>query len=240
MSGSDDETYTVPAKDPRLFDGVKRKRINFVPAGSASSAPATPTPSGQCVTDRYLSIVMSSKAREGDGCVSAPVTVSPTPAATPPPSICEVCNNPMTETLGPRGEIIPHEASLAHQVKLGHSHPPSSIDRTRKGLAFLQAQGWDPDSRLGLGATGQGRLHPIVVKEKKDKDGIGLERKEVKATDVPKKVQKVNAKQARKMDVEAKKRGEILRDMFYRDEAVDRYLGELRNLSHEDSKKKQT
>jgi hypothetical protein len=235
MSNSDDETYLVPSKDPRLFAGIKRKRINFVPAASASSAPATPTPSAQSVTDRYLSIVMSEANSKP---TSEPVTTTQTPSVTPP-RICEICHNPVIETLGPDGETIPHEASLAHQVKLQHSHPPSSVDRTRKGLAFLQAQGWDPDSRLGLGAAGEGRLHPIVVKEKNDRDGIGIERKEVKLVEAPKKVQKLNAKQSRKMDAEAKKRGELLRDMFFRDEAVDKYLGELRHEDIQRSKSRQ-
>lgn len=228
MTDSDEETYTAPIIDERPFAGLKRKPINFVPAPSKSTVPVAPAPvDGQSIADRYLAMVMAGSSKQNSS-ISAPATVSASPVATPPPPrVCEVCSNPVTDIIGPGGEIIPHESSLAHQVKLGHSFPPSAIDRTRKGFAFLQAQGWDPDKRLGLGATGEGRLYPVTVKEKNDKEGIGLEKKEIKAVEAPKKVQKLNAKETRQKEAEAKRRTQKLQDMFYRSEAMDKYLGEL-------------
>lgn len=59
-------------------------------------------------------------------------------------------------------------------MALPHSHPPSSLDRARTGLAILQSQGWDPDSCPGLGANGQGILDPVRAVEVVDREGIGL------------------------------------------------------------------
>lgn len=134
----------------------------------------------------------------------------------------------------------PHEASLAHQLCLTHSHPPSHLDRTRHGLRYLSAYGWDPDSRLGLGAPGrEGIREPVKAKVKHDTVGLGVnsvdedwsssKRDKDKSAQgaKPAKVVKLNAKQARKGHAEARKKGEMLREMFYRGDDVQRYLGGL-------------
>lgn len=211
MSASDDETYTIPIKDQRYFGaGLKRKRVKFVPA----SSPATPQPSasGPAVSDLYLSIVGGAKK---DGSSSAQSTPEASGVSASAPQRCPVCDLPLAEG---------HESSLAHQVCVQHSHPPSAIERTRKGLSFLQAHGWDPDSRKGLGKGGEGILHPIKLKEKNDTVGLGMT---VPRNAAPKaKVEKLNAKEVRKNEEQGKRRKEQLQRLFYSSDDVLRYLGE--------------
>ncbi|RAH82270.1 hypothetical protein BO86DRAFT_447975 [Aspergillus japonicus CBS 114.51] len=203
-------------------------------------------------------------------------TPTPTPTLPPPPpsprqdnnlnlkpnsnpnsQICEICNLPLTasssssssQTKTPTAESStrPHEASLAHQLCLTHSHPPSHLDRTRPGLRYLAAYGWDPDSRLGLGAPGrEGIRAPVKGKLKVDTVGLRVTGHNADDEDAPTKrkrvvggqeqaggrgsgsakIQKLNAKEVRRGQVDARKRGERLRELFYRDERVLRYLGE--------------
>ncbi|EON61258.1 hypothetical protein W97_00471 [Coniosporium apollinis CBS 100218] len=226
MAESDDETYIVPLKDQRIFGaGIKRKRVQFVPSStpSATSLPNTSI-NTTSLGDTYMSIVLSK---------------SPTPAAdTPPPEpadpptgpaitkTCDICKLP----IGSDSKTVPHEASIAHQLCLEHSHPPSAIDRTRKGLSYLQAYGWDPDSRVGLGASGDGILAPIKAKEKRDTVGLGVETlstKEKKAFVAKDKVRKLHAGEVRKREEESRRKGQKLQQMFYMDDNVQKYLGEL-------------
>lgn len=145
-----------------------------------------------------------------------------------------------------------HDTSLAHQLCLAHSHPPSHLDRTRHGLRYLSAYGWDPDSRLGLGMPGrEGIREPIRGRLKVDTVGLGVRADNdedgsghghgpggVKRKEREKRVkesvegkwrrvgkQKLNAKEIRRGDVEARKRGQKLSEMFYRSEDLGRYLG---------------
>ena len=147
---------------------------------------------------------------------------------------CEVCNLPIDS------DLASHETSIAHQVCLTHSHPPSHIDRSRHGFRYLSAFGWDPDSRLGLGAPGrEGIREPVKAKVKHDTVGLGVNvdedidgnstRKKTRNQETvkPGKVEKINAKQARKGHVEAKEKNERLRKAFYQSDDVQRYLGEL-------------
>lgn len=112
---------------------------------------------------------------------------------------------------------------------LKHSHPPSAIDRTRKGLSYLEAYGWDPDGRTGLGASGEGILYPIKANEKRDTVGLGVKTKPAKNAEslVKKKPDKFDAGRVRKMEDEGKKKREKLQQMFYQNDDVLRYLGEL-------------
>ena len=119
----------------------------------------------------------------------------------------------------------PHEASLAHQVCLIPSYPPSHLDRNRKGLAYLSAYGWDPDSRLGLGATGHGIRFPIKTKRKDDKMGIGMVLPKEGDRRKKEKVEKLDAGKIRKLHEKDKKKGEKLRETFYRNDDMARYLG---------------
>ncbi|KAF2145623.1 uncharacterized protein K452DRAFT_221337 [Aplosporella prunicola CBS 121167] len=203
-SASDDDAYyTVPLRDQRVFGaGIRRKRVLFVPEEAAAPAPAKRLRSGGDVADLYAAIL------EGRGGASAP------PA--PTEELCATCNLPLRPG---------HSATLAHQVSLTHSHPPSAIARDRKGLAFLRAHGYDPDARRGLGKEGEGILHPIKVREKKDTVGLGA-RLPVKNA-APKKVQKLGAKEVREKEEEARRRREGLQRMFYEREEVVKYLGEL-------------
>lgn len=126
----------------------------------------------------------------------------------------------------------PHEASLAHQVCLKHSHPPSHLDRTRTGMRYLSTYGWDPDSRLGLGAPGrEGIREPLKGRVKHDTAGLGsgLD-KDGDPIKVPlpvkNKVVKLNPKDMRRKEAEAKKRGEKMRNLFFQSDEVLKYLGE--------------
>lgn len=97
---------------------------------------------------------------------------------------------------------------------------------------MLQSYGWDPDQRIGLGASGEGILHPIKPKEKRDTVGLGVGRedetqgkKQSRQKEPPKRVEKLGAGKIRKMEVEGQKRDEKLREMFYASEDVEKYLG---------------
>ncbi|RLL98631.1 hypothetical protein CFD26_104646 [Aspergillus turcosus] len=251
MSHNDDEDYFLPLEDQRVFGaGIRRKRVQFVRSSehelnTTTSRTTTTTPqstsSGLSPADKYLSIVLPKDQQP-----SKPAARNETASAPPSPSAvlapvqrCEVCNLPLEdETSGTdaKGLTRPHEASLAHQLCLSHSHPPSHLDRTRHGLRYLSAYGWDPDSRLGLGAPGrEGIREPLKGRLKVDTVGLGAEgevessakgkKRVAGATAAPTKVQKLNAKQVRRGHFDAKRRAEKLREMFYQNDDVQRYLG---------------
>jgi hypothetical protein len=231
-----DDDYEIPLQDQRVFGaGIKRKRVHFVPATTSSSTPATPPAAPaqtSSVGDRYLSIVLSRTSTEDERSASEPppTTSSEDGAldtfAPSSSSICGICSLPLPSTSD--STTRPHEASLAHQVCLTHSHPPSHIDRWRVGLRYLKSQGWDPDSRLGLGAAGQGIQYPIKPKVKDDKLGIGVvipKEMDGRKKERLDKREKLDAGRVRKLDDRDRKRREKLQEMFYRSEDVERYLG---------------
>ena len=224
---SDEDTYEIPLQDQRVFGaGIKRQRVKFVPSTESSATVQasgnTPTRS---VGDFYLSLVLKdSKAAAQQTSPAASITADP--LSRPTAEVCEICNLPFQthdtpEVSNPR----PHEASLAHQICLTHSHPPSHLDRNRKGLAYLTSYGWDPDSRMGLGASGQGIQYPIKTKPKDDKMGIGVLLPKESERKKKEKIEKLDAGKVRKMHEKDKKRAEKLREMFYRNDDVERYLG---------------
>lgn len=242
--------------------GIRRKRVPFVRSSEHelnTINPARPSiPSGPSIADTYLSIVLkkektsTSPSTPTESEIPAPVrstnSAPPTSEAlSHPPATstsqaqskdhCEICNLPISsepgsDTNSDTSTSRPHEASLAHQVCLQHSHPPSHLDRTRAGLRYLSNYGWDPDRRLGLGATGrEGILEPLKGRIKHDTVGLGAgldaDGDRIRAPPPPpKKVEKLNAKQARKGAAEARKRGEKLRKMFFQSDEVLKYLGE--------------
>ncbi|CAJ2513681.1 Uu.00g018000.m01.CDS01 [Anthostomella pinea] len=222
---SDQDEYEVPLQDRRPFGaGLKRKRVVFVPAstGGLNTTEETriPKPS-RSVSDMYLSIVLPKDANQSTGANET---------NTPAPQICQVCSLPINkdseavDTNNATGR--PHEASIAHQVCMTHSHPPSALDRSRMGLGVLQSQGWDPDSRIGLGATQQGMKYPIKAKPKYDTLGIGVEvPKDAVVKKKKEKVQTLDAKKARKKAADDKRRHKKLRQQFYGNSDVDKYLG---------------
>ncbi|EGC47539.1 G-patch domain-containing protein [Histoplasma capsulatum var. duboisii H88] len=239
----DDDEYFVSLEGQRVFGaGIKRKRVHFIPSSetSASAISSSPqetssfsTPNTFSIGDRYLSIVLSSSSDAGKSKLHQ--TTSTTTSISTKPT-CEICDLPLPPFPSPSLDSSssssqmakytsnPHEATLAHQICLSHSHPPSAIDRTRTGFKYLSAQGWDPDSRLGLGPQGQGIAVPLKPRVKHDTLGLGVKQPE-KAKQARTRVEKLNAKQVRKMEVEGKKKGEKLREMFYASYDIEKYLG---------------
>lgn len=170
----DDEEYVIPLIDQSVFGaGIRRNCVKFVPSEPAGSQTKADIPNGAAVADLYRSIVLregwsTDKLREANGQQNSnTVSESAAPNAELEVTLCEICNLPLEL---PNSTITtptdPHEACLVHQLCLSHSHPPSHLDRTRKGLIYLSSYGWDPDRRLGLGAAGDGRLAPIRGKLK--------------------------------------------------------------------------
>ncbi|KAK8166515.1 hypothetical protein IWX90DRAFT_215677 [Phyllosticta citrichinensis] len=254
MSASDDDDYYLPLTSARFFgDGPRAKRVKFVPASSATpqTSSTSSKPDGPSAADLYLSIIGSKKPQTApatpselsnprseeeadtsrhDRSASAPTqpaastTAAGTTSTPPPPAIAEPETCPSCKL-----PLVPgHEATLAHQISLQHSHPPSAIERSRKGLAYLRKHGWDPDSRQGLGAGGEGVLYPIKAKEKNDKLGVGMTTAQAQARtrEKEKKEKKLDAAGVRKKDEEDKKRRERLQRMFYERDDVLKYLGE--------------
>ena len=223
----DEEEYFIPLQDQRVFGaGIKRKRVNFVhPEKPSTSTPPQSSPTGTS-SDLYLSIVFNRPDPSATNDLPSPSTPEnstqtfcPEASSTP---LCTICSLPLQV---PSTSTHPHEASLAHQVCLAHSYPPSYLDRTRPGFKYLTSYGWDPDSRLGLGATGAGIRVPIKGKVKNDTVGLGVEFGKKGKKVIDKKVEKLDAKKVRKMDEVGRRKGERLREMFYRNDDVERYLG---------------
>ncbi|KAI7467555.1 hypothetical protein KC364_g7625, partial [Hortaea werneckii] len=252
---AEEDEYEIPLRDQRYFGaGIKRKRIQFVPSSSthdhqqSTSLPTTPT-SSSSAADKYLSIVLKNNTTKEDfeRPTSAPPTqdestprppslhaktdnnASSTITTTIEPTPCPTCHRPI-----PPGQEVAHQSSLTHQIALTHSHPPSHLDRKRKGLAVLESQGWDPDSRVGLGADGNtGRLYPVQAREKKDRVGLGgTIHVEAAMGKGEKKAEKLDAGRMRERDQEGRKKAEGLRNAFYRSEEVERYLGQTSATIH--------
>lgn len=240
MTDYGDDEYEIPLQDQRIFGaGIKRKRVKFVPSSAPTPTISLPiTTPARSVGDLYLSLVLPQDSQQAPSEERTSSNTPQDPRIDATSRVCEVCSLPVKLTdddVVDLGEVQnsedklkarPHEASLAHQVCLEHSHPPSNVDRNRKGLAYLSSYGWDPDSRLGLGANGQGIQHPIKTKEKNDKLGLGVVvpkdkdlLKMMKKKDV-----KLDAGKIRKLAQKDKQRTERLRDEFYRSEDVERYL----------------
>lgn len=227
---SDDEDSVQKEQQLTFGAGIKRKRIDFIPASAGTDE--TPkisqsTPFG----NQYLSIVFKDGGSTKETSISgtkesSQASESPTKQAPAVNDlICDICKLPRSAPdYNSSMTARPHEASIAHMVCLEHSHPPSHLDRSRQGIKYLSSYGWDPDSRLGLGASGEGIRAPIKAKVKNDTVGLGVQLKEIK--DAPrKKVESLNVKQARKKDLEDRKKRERLQEMFYRNDDVEKYLG---------------
>ncbi|KAI9783413.1 MAG: hypothetical protein M1816_001387 [Peltula sp. TS41687] len=253
----DDEYFIPLQDQRVFGAGLKRKRIQFVPSTSLSTSGTTPATTTTTAAERnkptagsiYASIVLPT----GNGVTSAPVgpDITNEDETSEPSSpshggqvardnLCEVCHLPLSTassscpsdqtsatTTTTTTNQKPHEATLAHQACLTHSHPPSHLDRRHKGLQYLSSYGWDPDGRLGLGAKGgEGRLFPVKPTMKNDTWGVGF--KLPKGNKVVKKEEekkKLGAKQMRKRHEEERRKAKRLQDMFYQSEEVVRYLG---------------
>ncbi|RMZ84676.1 hypothetical protein DV737_g896, partial [Chaetothyriales sp. CBS 132003] len=196
----DDDEYTIPLQDQRVFGaGIKRKRIAFVPAAAASSPAEDSLYSlrrpASSAADKYLSIVLPKQRMQQDN------------------------NNAAESSI----EIERSAEAESRQLCLEHSQPPSHLDRSRVGVKYLTAHGWDPDSGRGLGVRGEGIRMPIKAREKNDT--AGLREREAKKGQEDGLIVRLNAKQVRKKEMAAKKRAEALRAALYNDVDVDKYLG---------------
>ena len=211
--------------------GTKRKRVDFVPAASPSAQVEAAPRSFRSVGDQYLLIVLKGNAATAKDIVpsvksarslEAPVPKEP---ALEHDIVCEICRHPLTPDSDKANTLSPntHDLSLAHQVCVQHSYPPSHLDRTRQGLKYLSSYGWDPDARVGLGAAGEGIRAPIKAKVKNDTVGLGLKVPEGKKT--AGRVEILDAGKVRKKDREDRKRREKLHERFYQSEDVEKYLG---------------
>ena len=226
----DDEDST-PLEVQRLFGaGIKRKRVDFVPAGTLSTAAPKNTNLPTFTEDQYLSLVLKN-GLFSKGPSTTDIDASNDPETTSQDqrcskdAVCEICNLPFNGSDDAiKAPAKPHEASIAHQVCLKHSYPPSHLDRERQGLKYLSSYGWDPDSRLGLGTTGEGIRVPIKAKVKNDTVGLGVELRELKEKP-EKKTEKLDAKKVRKKELEDRRKREKLQQIFYGNDDVEKYLG---------------
>lgn len=99
----------------------------------------------------------------------------------------------------------------------------------------MQSYGWDVDARVGLGAHGEGMLFPLVPKEKRDKLGLGVDRKAeerrrglMKGRGVARQGEiSLDAGKIQKLAKVEKRKHDKLQRMFYGNDEVEKYLGEL-------------
>ena len=247
-----DEEYEIPLKGQRYFGaGIKRKRVKFVPSSSnEATVQSLPTTPSQSAADAYLSIVFKDTAAAERAASAPPVEsdishknlIEDLPRAESVledealNETCDICRLPITS----RNSAKTHDSSIVHQICLQHSYPPSHIDRKRQGLAVLERQGWDPDSRKGLGSGGEGILHPVKAKENPAKAGLGMKLADLKSNPVQKPVP-LDAGKVRWLEQEGKKKAERLRNAFYMSEDMEKYLGKEgevnRNLDMNDFKR---
>lgn len=201
---NDDDISTEPFVNQPITKSLWRYPVKFVSASSSDTAikPAAPKPLS--IADQYLAIVFPN---------GLPKTESTHP-------ICPTCNERITEA-----DERAHFLSIGHQMAIPRGPTPSSIDRTRMGLKYMEKYGWDVDSRKGLGATGEGIVNPIIPKEKRDKHGVGVQVGKKAVAEKPREI--LDAAQMKKKVAEDKKKAEKLQRMFYGDDKVEQYLQEL-------------
>lgn len=240
MAHLDDDEYEIPLRDQRYFGaGIKRKRVQFVSSQQTQQTTSLPATPKESAADRYLAIVLDKSNGEPVRAASAPpVEQAPPgetdqpdesykhedegalPDETDKPQVCDVCYRSIPASTSKAS----HESSIAHQLALPHSHPPSHLDRQRKGLTVLQSHGWDPDSRLGLGAQGEGIRQPIRATENPNRAGLGAKLAPARVMEKP---VSLDAGKVRLREQEGKKKAERLRNDFYGKDDVQKYLGEM-------------
>lgn len=228
MIDSDSETENAR----KVFSGgLKRKRIEFVPAADPSTTTAPRVAPHLSLGEQYLSITL--KNRVSSASKTETVTASAIEASHKTEqksrlakgAQCGICKTPVDAgSIEAVATPLRHAASLAHQVCLQHSYPPSHLDRNRHGLKYLSSYGWDPDSQLGLGASGAGIRVPIKVKAKHDTVGLGVK---MSGRDpmVEGREAKLDAKGLRRRERGERTRRERLHQMFYANDEVNKYLG---------------
>lgn len=223
---SDDSDDDIPLHHKRPFGtGLKRKRVEFVratdPDGTITAVEKARK--AALVGDLYASIVLAKPLETG--AANSATTNQPSKPTEPTqldeksdaqPPVCPVCALPITSSLAQ------HEASLAHQVSLQHSHPPSALDRSRMGLRALAAKGWDLDARQGLGRDGEGMRFPIKVVAKEDTLGIGATLPERRVE--KEKPRMLNPKEQKIQAEKDRIKGERLQAEIFGRVDVERYL----------------
>ncbi|KAL9022753.1 MAG: hypothetical protein Q9185_000015 [Variospora sp. 1 TL-2023] len=232
MLPDEQNDYSVPLQQQTVFGaGIRRRKIKFVASSNDSKEESAPEVPILGAGERYLAIVLnksnahSDRERKTHQANTTLLRKVVSEADHGSHAVCDICRLPLN--LAKAGEAFhkPHETSLAHQVSLEHSYPRSHLDRNRQGLKYLSSYGWDPDERLGLGASGTGIRIPIKPKPKNDTLGLGSD-----STSPPNKVvkptaRKLDAKQTRRGEVQAQKDWERLRSLFYQHEDVVNHLG---------------
>ncbi|RFU78489.1 vacuolar calcium ion transporter [Trichoderma arundinaceum] len=218
---ADDEDIPLHHKRP-FGAGLKRKKVEFVRATDADASTTVKATGKQTASigDVYASIVLGSSSKDSPPNSELTSEEKEDAAAPserrPEPPTCAVCSLPITTTLQQ------HEASLAHQVSLEHSHPPSALDRSRMGLRALESQGWDPDSRLGLGRAGEGTRFPIKAILKEDTLGVGATKPAKQ--EVKEKARPLTTKERRALEEKERRKGERLQAEIYGRVDVEKYL----------------
>ena len=176
--------------------------------------------------DRYLSIVLRNGAFTDDDNATTTEFSCPERSSTQQQLDCEISNLPILNALGDVRSVASadHESTIAHMACLDHSYPPSHLDRRRQGLKYLSSYGWDPDSRRRLGPRGGGIRAPIKAKVKNDTAGLGVKVKGIQKPPDPK-VERLDAKQVRKLDMEDRRKRARPQDISYGNDEVEKYLG---------------
>lgn len=218
-TNEEDEQDDIPLHRKRAFgSGIKRKKVEFVRAQDADETPATLSArraKASAVGDLYASVVLSGSSSSSP---ASNISTTATPTEEKELAVCPVCSLPITGTLSQ------HNASLAHQVSLEHSHPPSALDRSRMGLRALEAHGWDPDARRGLGREGDGVRYPIKMAPKEDTLGIGAVIPEKGKEAKPEEPKKLSAKEMKVQIKREREKAERLQREIYGSVDVERYL----------------
>jgi len=220
----DDNEPTSPPVQIDYRDPPPRLNpLSFVAARSPDSfsTPSASTPKA-ALGDNYLSLVLAAPSH-AHAHATAPALAEKSVEKQANTAVvatvqCEICHLPLSSA----SDAKSHATSTAHQVCLQHTHVPSSLDRSRKGLQYLQSYGWDPDSRTGLGASRSGILAPIKPKEKTGKEGIGavlLTKRQQRE-----KVKKMGPKEIKKVEGQQRKRNDRLQSMFYTNGELEKYL----------------
>tara|TARA_R110002003_G_scaffold184_3_gene14395 strand:- start:678 stop:1385 length:708 start_codon:yes stop_codon:yes gene_type:complete len=211
----DADLSTAPfVQQPAYGRGLWKNPVRFVSAAQDAPKIVVPTTNGRTMAEKYLAIMFPNGQSQ------------PKPEAYPS---CGICGQPVKEQ-----DQRMHYLSPAHQAALPRAPIPSAIDRTRMGLKYMSKHGYDVDARLGLGASGQGMLFPLVPKEKRDKLGLGIDKKDhekkkalggASAADV--REGRLDAGKIQKLAKIEKRKHEKLQRLFYGNDEVEKYLGEL-------------